>query len=190
VAAVFEILGAARLDFDLFAREAVAPGGAAYGAAQEIFGPKCLLPDGTLDRAYVGRLAFKDPALRRRLEEAVHPETWRLMLLRLSEPNPRPVTVIEIPLLFEARLDPLFDRVLLTFASPDNQLRRLMFRDPKLRKSQAKRMIASQMPILEKLRRAKMVINNDGPLSRAIYQAKDLWDRLTAPPEAPPGATP
>jgi dephospho-CoA kinase len=189
VATLFEVFGANRLDFDRFAREAVAPGAPCHGPVAELFGPKCLMPDGQIDRAYVGKRAFKDAGLRKLLEGIIHPETWKIMLRRLKEGPPAPATVIEIPLLFEAGLDSLFARVILAFASPDVQLRRLMFRDPKLGKSQAKKMIASQMPILEKLRRATAVINNDGSLSVAIYQAKDLWDALVAsPPPASPGA--
>lgn len=189
VATLFEVFGANRLDFDRFSREAVAPGTVGLERVVEIFGPKCLQPDGQLDRPYVRKRVFKDQTLKKYLEDIIHPATWKIMLKCLKVGPPAPVTVIEIPLLFEARLDSLFDRVILAFASPEVQLRRLMFRDPKLGKSQAKKMIASQMPILEKLRRAKTVVNNDGSLSEAIYQAKKLWDSLVpkAPPDDPAG---
>ncbi|MDR3135544.1 MAG: dephospho-CoA kinase, partial [Deltaproteobacteria bacterium] len=76
VAALFEVFGAARLDFDLFARQAVAPGGACYRQARDLFGPKAVLPDGQLDRAFIGGKVFKDKELRQALEAIVHPETW------------------------------------------------------------------------------------------------------------------
>ncbi|MDR1109234.1 MAG: dephospho-CoA kinase [Deltaproteobacteria bacterium] len=178
VATLFEVFGASRLDFDQFARQALAPGGAGHGEAAAILGPKAVLPDGQLDRALIGRRIFRDPALRLALEAIVHPLTWGLMLSRLRELGPRPMVAIEVPLLYEARLDPLFDRVILSFASPETQLGRLVLRNPSLGRRQARRMLRAQMPILEKLRRASMVIDNNGPLTVAIRQAKELWDAL------------
>ncbi|MDR2300966.1 MAG: dephospho-CoA kinase [Deltaproteobacteria bacterium] len=178
VAALFEVFGASRLDFDRYARQAVAPDSPGLSEVVKLFGPGCLLPGGEMNRTFVGKKVFKDPVLRKGLEDIIHPETWKLMLQNLKSPNLKPVTVIEIPLLFEAGLETLFDHVLLSFAAPETQLRRLLFRDPKLGKSLAKKMIAAQTPILEKLRRAKSVVNNDGPLARTIYQTKDLWDAL------------
>jgi dephospho-CoA kinase len=156
------------------------PDGPCYQAVVDLFGRKSLASDGRIDRGYVGKKVFKDIKLRRALEEIIHPETWLLMLRRLKEPNPKPVTVIEIPLLFEANLQSRFERVILSYASPENQLRRLLFRDPKIRKSHAKRMIASQISILEKVRRAQAIVDNNGSLATAIYQTKELWDKLTA----------
>jgi dephospho-CoA kinase len=182
VAALFEVFGATKLDYDRFARQAVAPDGAFLPEVVKLFGPKCLLPSGELNRAWVGKKVFKDPSLRKQLEAIIHPETWALMLQSLKSTNLKPLTIIEIPLLFEAGLESRFDRVILSFATPETQLRRLRFRDPKLSKSQAKRMINSQTSILDKVRRAQMIVNNDGPLSLTIYQTKDLWDLLTASP--------
>jgi dephospho-CoA kinase len=179
VATLFEVFGATRLDFDRFAREVTLPEGPCFQAVVDLFGPKSLASDGQIDRAFIGKKVFKDSQLRRALEEIIHPETWNLMLQRLKKPYPKPVTVIEIPLLFEANLQSRFERVILSFASPENQLRRLLFRDPKAKKSHAKRMIASQIPILEKIRRAQAIVDNNGSLTVAIYQTKELWDKLT-----------
>jgi dephospho-CoA kinase len=193
VAALFEVFGATRLDFDDLARQAVAPNSPALAEIVKLFGPKSLLPDGQMNRAYLAKKVFKNPLLRKSLEAIIHPETWKLMLENLKAPELKPVIVIEIPLLFEVGLESLFDQVLLCFAKPETQLRRLIFRQPKLGKSLAKKMLAAQTPILDKLRRAKMIVNNEGPLSQTIYQAKELWDLLTASPEAqlvPPSASP
>jgi dephospho-CoA kinase len=180
VAALFEVFGAARLDFDQLARQAVVPGGECHQQVAELLGPRSVKADGQLDRTFIGRKVFKDKELRLALEALIHPETWRLMFLWLKETPPKPVTVIEIPLLFEARLNTLFDRIVLSFASQETQLSRLLYRNPKLGKRQALRMIESQMPMTEKLRRADMIIDNNGHLPIAIHQTKDLWDKLTA----------
>ncbi|MDR1677806.1 MAG: dephospho-CoA kinase, partial [Deltaproteobacteria bacterium] len=179
VAVLFEVFGAVRLDFDQLSREVVQPDGSCYQKVIDLFGPKVTLDDGRLDRTFISRKVFKDKDLRLSLEAIMHPEIWRLMLVKLKKLGQKPVVVIEVPLLYEAGLNSLFDHVILSFASPENQLRRLLFRNPKLSKGQAKRMISTQMPILEKLRRANLIIDNNGSFSVAIYQTKNIWDKLT-----------
>ena len=53
--------GAVLIDADLMAREVVAPGGPAYGALVERFGPGILAADGTLDRPALAAVVFADP---------------------------------------------------------------------------------------------------------------------------------
>ncbi|MDR3154758.1 MAG: dephospho-CoA kinase [Deltaproteobacteria bacterium] len=181
VAELFRAFGAEVIDFDLLAREALAPGGECLPAAAALFGPRSVLKDGTLDRAWVARRIFKDDKLREALEAEVHPYTWRRMLSELSSLREAPVIVVDVPLLFEARLNTLFRPTVLCFASAATQLRRLRERNPDLSGREAKRVIRSQLPPAEKLRLADCVVSNDGPLRETIRQAKALWDRLSSP---------
>ena len=49
------------IDFDLTTRELEEPGEPALKEIVETFGPEALLPDGTMNRKYVGRIVFSDP---------------------------------------------------------------------------------------------------------------------------------
>jgi dephospho-CoA kinase len=175
--------GASKVDFDLLAREALRPGNEPYRKALELLGPKAALPGGELDRPAIAKRIFKDKGLRLALEAIVHPYTWRRMLEELKTFPTSPLVVIDVPLLFEAGLNGRFDPVALCFASPETQMRRLLFRNPKLSRGLAKKMLAAQMPMSEKVRLADIVINNDGDLPEAIQQAKALYQRLTKPGE-------
>src|SRR5215471_9486265 len=97
----FAELGAATIDADLLAREAVAPGSAGLKAVADRFGAGVLAADGSLDRAALGRIVFADPKARAALEAIVHPEVYR----RIQEwyanlPSGTPVAIADIPLVF------------------------------------------------------------------------------------------
>ena len=60
VARMLAELGARVIDADQVAHEVMRPGGPAYGAVVEAFGPEILAPDGTIDRAKLGAIVFRD----------------------------------------------------------------------------------------------------------------------------------
>ncbi len=66
-------LGVQVIDADQVARDVTAPGTGSHAAILRRFGPAVAGPDGTLDRAALGRLVFSDPAALRDLEGIVHP---------------------------------------------------------------------------------------------------------------------
>jgi len=158
----FASLGAAVIDADLLARAAVAPGSPALAAIAARFGPSVLLPDGTLDRAALGRIVFSDRASRADLEAIVHPEVYQ----RIDEwfatlPAGTRVGIADIPLLFETGHHHEFDRIIVCACDPAVQLRRLMARD-RLPEPDARARLAAQWPIAEKVARADYVITTDG----------------------------
>ena len=65
--------GVVVIDADQVAREVVEPGEPALDAVIARFGEAYRRPDGSLDRAALGRLVFDDPAALRDLEAIVHP---------------------------------------------------------------------------------------------------------------------
>ena len=67
VARLLADLGAHTIDADKVAHEVMQPGGAAYNTVLETFGQDILAADGTIDRAKLGAIVFRDPdALRKR----------------------------------------------------------------------------------------------------------------------------
>ncbi|MBS3936390.1 MAG: dephospho-CoA kinase [Sulfuritalea sp.] len=69
----FAALGAAIVDTDVIARELTVPGGAGIAPIRAAFGEAVMAADGALDRAAMRRIAFSDPAARKRLEAILHP---------------------------------------------------------------------------------------------------------------------
>src|SRR5580765_4033579 len=68
--------GAATIDADVLARQAVAPGTAGFGAIRSRFGGAVVTPDGGLDRDALARIIFTDADARRAVEAIIHPTVY------------------------------------------------------------------------------------------------------------------
>ena len=176
----FAALGAATVDADLLAREAVAPGTPGLARVIERFGPAILRADGSLDRAALGRLIFADRAARADLEAIIHPDVYR----RIGEwsanlPAGTRISIADIPLLFETGHQHQFERVIVCACDPAEQVRRIMARDD-LPAAEARERLAAQWPIEEKVARADYVIRTDGTFAETEQQVREVFGRLTA----------
>jgi len=167
--------GASVIDADELAREAVRPGEPALDAVAARFGREVLLPNGNLDRGRLGEVVFADPEARRDLERITHPRINELMGERIATAlaGPAPLVAVDIPLLFESAREAMFEGVLLVYASPEVQVRRLRERNG-LDEAAALQRLAAQLPIDEKRDRATWIIDNSDGLD-ATSRAVDLW---------------
>lgn len=178
--AVLQALGAATVNADALAREAVAPGSPGLAAVAARFGAGMLRPDGTLDRAALGRLVFAERMARLDLEAIIHPLVYRGITAWLADlPGSTAVAVADIPLLFETGRRYEFDRVIVAASTAAEQRRRLMLRDG-LAAADADARIAAQWPIEEKVQRADFVIHTDGAFAETDAQIRDVYQRLLA----------
>jgi dephospho-CoA kinase len=175
----FEKLGVPTSDADTRAREAVAPGSPGLRQVIERFGPEILNSSGALDRARLAAIVFADPAARRDLEQIVHPyvqdatDRWFESL----HPARHRFAIADIPLLYEVGRDRDFDAVIVAASRPETQLRRIVERDG-ISEDEARRRIAAQQPIDEKVRRADYVIWTDGSFEDTDRQIHGLFKRL------------
>jgi dephospho-CoA kinase len=162
VRAEFERLGVPTIDSDTLAREAVAAGTQGLDAVVRRFGAGILEPSGVLDRHKLADIVFADPAARRDLEAIVHPavrEATERFFASL-DPAAHPFAIADIPLLYEVGRDQEFDIVIVVAVDPATQLERVMTRD-RLSESEARRRVAAQLPIEEKVKKADYVIRTD-----------------------------
>ena len=174
----FAALGVPVIDADRLAREAVAAGTPGLAAVVARFGREVLLPDGTLDRAALGRIVFADGAARADLEAIVHPDVYRrIMEWAARLPPGTPLAIADIPLLFETGHQHEFDKVIVCACDPDEQLRRLMTRD-RLTEADARARLAAQWPIGEKVARADHVIRTDGSHQETDSEVNAVFRRL------------
>ncbi|MBA4155918.1 MAG: dephospho-CoA kinase [Gemmatimonadetes bacterium] len=180
VADVWKMRGAFVIDADRLARRAVEPETAALRAIVAEWGTGVLNEDGTLDRAALREIVFRDASAKRRLEEIVHPEVERLRSeeLRSASARGEPLVVADIPLLFEVGLDHEFDVVVLVDA-PEEVRRQRLERDRGMPPDVAKRMIDAQMPAEQKRGRADLLILNSGSRDDLASRAREVWDEIT-----------
>jgi dephospho-CoA kinase len=184
----FHALGAATIDADVLARDAVRAGSDGLAAVVARFGTAVVAPDGALDRSALARIVFADADARRDLEGIIHPfvrraiAAWtdRLAADAAKRPSEDPIIAIaDIPLLFEQNRARDFDRVVVAACAPAQQRERVMARDG-LSPEEADRRIAVQLPIDEKRRRADYVIDTSRSLAETDRQIDETWLALRA----------
>jgi dephospho-CoA kinase len=186
VARLLAALGATVIDADAIVHELQAPGSPLLAEIAAAFGPGVIAADGSLDRARLAAIVFRDPEARARLGAIVHPPVGAEIARRVALARSRgaAVVVLDIPLLFEgrarrtgtaARLD--YDATVLVWVPEETQLERQMARDGCSRE-EALRRIRAQMPLEEKKALADFVIDNSGTPEETERQVRALWETL------------
>ncbi len=175
--------GVPAIDADVLAREVVRPGTDALDAVASHFGTDILTSTGELDRRKLGAIVFADPQARRDLEAIVHPAVYRAIqerFARLAADDTHPFAVADIPLLYETGRAAEFDRVIVTHCPEAVQLTRLRARDH-LSEEDARRRLAAQLPLAEKVARAHYAVDTSGTFDETNRQVdRVLRELLTA----------
>lgn len=175
----FEALGVPTIDADTQARDAVAPGTSGLDAVVRRFGAGVIDPSGTLDRARLAAIVFADQDARLALEQIIHPVVQRATdeWFRSLDTAQHALAIADIPLLYEVGRDKDFDLVIVTTCAPDTQVARIVARG--ITEADARRRIAAQWPLDEKVARADVVIHTDGSHDETDQQVRDVLRRLS-----------
>lgn len=178
VARMLERLGASVIDADRIAREVVMPGEPAYQAIVATFGEGILNPDRTINRGALGKMVFADPEARKRLETITHPAIGQRAEEQLAKlrRDGAAVAFYMAPLLIEAGITSRVDEIWVVYVDQGTQTERLMRRDG-ISRGEALQKIASQMPMDEKRKWGKVVIDNRQTEAETEQQVKGLWER-------------
>jgi dephospho-CoA kinase len=182
VAEMLQEKGALTIDFDQLAREVQEPGQPAYREIAAFFGDRILLEDGKLDRKRLSQIVFADPEKKAMLERFTHGpiiEAFRARFDSYIRERHDAIVQAIIPLLIEAKMQELFDRILLVYAPAALQLSRLVRRDH-LSAEHAKRIIDAQLDIERKREHADFIIDNSGAIEDTRRQVDALWKNLKA----------
>ena len=127
-------------------------------------------PGGRIDRTKIGEIVFADPEQLKWLEAQIHPLVGERIAAWLgSLPADVAIAVVEVPLLFEGEMAPVFDTTLAVVTADELRRERAEARGHALVGERE----ARQLPQDEKAARAEHVIENDGTL-------EDLEQRLSA----------
>ena len=172
----FEGLGAATVSLDQIAKEQAKPGRDGYKAIVKAFGPCILKGDGTIDRALLGRIIFSDKRAKLGLERATHPLILKEMKRRVSRLTG--VVIVDVPLLFEKKLQKNFDATILIACKPEKQLKRIVKRDG-LSSKEARLRIKSQLPLDQKRTLADVTVNNDTNIKNFNRLISEYYRGLT-----------
>ncbi len=175
----FRSLGIPVFDADVYSRNALRSNTPCYAKTVELFGSRCLLEDGTLDRGYIAAKIFSDAAMRTKLNGIIHP--YVLECLRKETADSLAKRVIwEVPLLFESGFDRYCARTVAVLCAEEIRTERICLRDHTT-KEQALSRIRAQMTDAERAVRADDLLYNEGDeqaLRRAVAELVKTWEEL------------
>ncbi|GEM_PF-26623 len=167
-------LGAYTIDADSLTHQAMTPGAPAYLPIVEMFGKFILDENGSINRNLLGSIVFTYPNALVKLEAIVHPIVNQAIMALASRAKP-PVIVIEaIKLLESPNLASAVDAVWVVDASAEAQVKRLTEKR-KMSEEEARKRIFAQRPQADKIKRANVVIMNDGNPEDTWKQVQAAW---------------
>ena len=177
----FKRLGLVVIFLDALAREAVASGSVALQKIVGHFGEKVLSPSGTLNRKVLRQIMINDAQDRKIIERFIHPRITELMNRQVSEVEKRGETLIlvEVPLLFEKKIEKQFQVVILIVADQDVKVKRLIDRD-NISHRDALGLLNVQMTDDQKRDRADFVITNNGSRDEVFQSVDRIFQRFQA----------
>ncbi len=133
---------------------------------------------GRIIRRRLAQIVFGSKSKLRVLEKIVHP----VVIEELREwvekhKKKKGIFVAEVPLLFEKKLDRLFDAVVLVYASRRVLVRRIEKRFG-LSRAEAQQRLKLFISDKKKKERVDFVLDNSGTLTELKREVVDLWERL------------
>jgi dephospho-CoA kinase len=179
VAAMLREMGFPVLEADVVSHRLMEPGQEAHDEIVREFGTGVAGANGRIDRAKLGSIVFADPAKLAKLNAILHPRVEKTILKTLDEwrqNGVRDVGFVEAALLIEAGIADKLDGLVVAFCRPQQQMERL--RERGMSEMEAKRRLAAQMPVAEKMKHASETIDCSGTLEETRTQVRELAARL------------
>ena len=174
VARIWVTLGATEIDADVLARKVVQPGSDGLNQVVEEFGVDILNEDGSLNRTALGKIIFKSPDLRLKLEQITHPLIQGLAKQIIASTQ-GPI-VYTIPLLVETNSPLQFDSIVTVSAPEKIRVQRLVA-ERGMSEKDARSRISAQVTDQEREAVADHVIDSNCTLedlsirATAVFQA-------------------
>ncbi|KGM08112.1 Dephospho-CoA kinase [Methylophaga thiooxydans] len=163
VSQLFSELGATIIDADVIARQLLEKDTDCYKQVIQLFGNTITFADGEINRALLRELVFSDTTAKHQLEKILHPEV-RKQMLAAAEKCETAYCIFVVPLLVEADMLDLVDRILVIDIPEVTQLERLIKRD-KLTKSQAQNILNNQATRQQRMQVANDLIDNQNDIN-------------------------
>ncbi len=175
VAAMLREMGFLVLEADAVAHKLLEPGQAAHDEVLGEFGAELADASGKIDRKKLGTMVFADPVKLAKLNAIIHPRVEQEILRQFADwqqGGVRDAGFVEAALLVEAGIAAKLDGLVVSYCRPEQQMERLRARG--MSEIEAKRRLAAQMPVEEKLKHATETIDCSGTLEETRSQVRAL----------------
>jgi dephospho-CoA kinase len=174
--------GAELIDADSIAREALKPGQPAWRSTVSQFGEEILEPGTALeiDRGRLAEIVFADNEALAALNAIVHPVILRNVADELDTlAGTAEIVVIDAALVFETGMHEWADVLLVVVSEQERRAERLI-RGRGMSTEDITARMAAQTDPLELVRKADIVVHNDGSLAELEEEANRVWKELSA----------
>jgi len=128
--------------------------------------------DGSVDKPKLRERMFSDKDFRKKVEKLVHPIIIS-EIKKMLKKNEGKLVAVEIPLLFEAKLDSLCTYTVTVFRKKETSLE-VIQKKYKLGLAEAEKMLGAQFSLAEKMMRSDFTIMNDGSIDNLNKKATIL----------------
>lgn len=176
VSNLFKKYGIEIVDADKVAKE-VSEKKESIEKISNIFGKDILDSDGKIIREKLREKAFKNRELLQELNKIIHPQVMEYFKRKKEENSKDEILIFDIPLLYEAKMEYLCDKIIVVGVDVQKQIRRVVARDGSSEEL-AKKIIFNQMPLDEKIKKADIVIMNDGTLDELEEKVMKIYREL------------
>jgi len=179
VAAILRELGFPVLDADSISHKLMEPGQTAHDEILQAFGADLADSSGRIDRHKLAAIVFADPSKLAKLNSILHPRVDQIIFDQLDawqKSGSHSAAFVEAALLIEAGMAPRLDGLVVAWCAPEQQLERLHARG--MSETEARRRMAAQLPIDEKIKHATYTIDCSGRLEATRAQVQALAAKL------------
>ena len=168
-------LGSYIIDADKISRE-VSDSVEILKKLEDTFGSQ-IIDNNHLDRKKLREIIFEKKEKRKLLNSIMHPIIEKKIIEEIEDNKKEKLIILDVPLLYETKLEYLCDKVLVVSIDEKIQVERLKARD-KIKKKLAKKIINTQMSLAEKIKKADIYIENNGNLDELSKKIEMLYSQL------------
>lgn len=129
----------------------------------EAFSAFDVFEDGEISREKLGKLVFANPELKKQLEDILYPMVKMKIGEFFEQYNAETLVFVAVPLLFEAGMEDLFDKIVFVYCDDEIRLKRLIARNSYTEGYARTRMDAQQSQD-EKIKKSDYVIYNNSTI--------------------------
>ena len=177
VSRIFNRHGFEAINADEIGHEVIKKGSVAYKKIIKDFGGLILDKSRNIDRKKLGDIVFQDKLKLKKLNSITHPEIHGDIKKRILEfKNQGRNAAVDAPLLFESKMQSLFDNIIVVVADERVILKRLHEKYPV---QKIKKILKSQMPAKNKMQKADFVIKNNADLKILESQVIGIIKKIT-----------
>ena len=126
-----------------------------------------------LAKKKIAEIIYSDLKKKKSLEEIIHPKIKEKIEDFLESKKHEKIAVVAVPLLFEAGMQSMFDKIIFVSASLKTRVERLMKRN-NINEEFAIKMIKAQQPESEKLSSCDYIVKNEATIDNNYHQVDKI----------------